>query len=105
MGSSKKQLVLQFLSETFFITIIATIIAIACTPMLLKSFSNYTPPGLQFNLLREPGIIIFLLALIVVVSFLSGVYPALILSGYKPVLVLKGPGIHQFSRNKTCMGA
>ncbi|MEO7535407.1 MAG: ABC transporter permease, partial [Ferruginibacter sp.] len=89
MGSSKKQLVLQFLSETFFITFVATILSVAINPLLLKMFADYIPPGLQFSLITEPSIILFLASLVLFVSFLSGVYPALVLSGYKPVLVLK----------------
>ena len=89
IGSSKKQLVLQFLSETFFVTLIATIVSVALTPLLLKMFTDYIPPGLRFDLLHQPYLILFLLLLTIIVSFLSGLYPALILSGYKPVLVLK----------------
>jgi ABC-type antimicrobial peptide transport system permease subunit len=89
MGSSKKNLVFQFLSETFFITIIATLLSIAITPLLLKIFSDFIPPGLKFELLNQPSLIVFLVLLVITVSFLSGLYPALILSGFKPVLVLK----------------
>jgi putative ABC transport system permease protein len=89
MGSSKKQLIIQFLSETFFITIIATIISVALTPVLLNMFSDFIPQGLSFGLFNKSSLVIFLVLLIIAVSFLSGVYPALILSGYKPVLVLK----------------
>jgi putative ABC transport system permease protein len=95
MGSSRKQLILQFLGETFFITFIATIGSVILTPVLLKMFADFTPPGLHFDLLHQPSIFLFLTLLIVFVSFLSGLYPALILSGYKPVLVLK----NQFSAN------
>lgn len=89
MGSSKKQLVIQFLSETFFITIIATIISVALTPLLLNMFSDVIPQGLTFDILNKPSLILFLCLLTIAVSFLSGLYPALILSGYKPVLILK----------------
>ena len=89
MGSSKKNLVFQFLSETFFITIVATLLSIALTPFLLKVFAGFMPPGLKFELLNQPSLIVFLVLLTVTVSFLSGLYPALILSGFKPVLVLK----------------
>jgi ABC-type antimicrobial peptide transport system permease subunit len=89
MGSSKKQLIIQFLSETLFITIIATIISITLTPLLLHMFADFIPKGLHFDFLNQPSLILFLLLLIITVSFLSGLYPALILSGYKPVLVLK----------------
>ena len=90
MGSSRKQLVIQFLSETFLITIIATIISVLLTPLLLKMFADFIPPGLNFSLLQQPFMILFLLLLTIVVSFLSGLYPALVLSGFNPVLVLKG---------------
>ncbi|MES2328933.1 MAG: FtsX-like permease family protein [Bacteroidota bacterium] len=89
MGSSKKQLIFQFLSETFFITLLATVVSIVLTPVLLKIFSDFIPPELHFNLLEQPLMILFLVALLLVVSFLSGFYPALILSAYKPVNVLK----------------
>jgi len=89
MGSSKKQLILQFLGETFLLTLIATIISVAISPLLLNAFSAFIPEGLQFNLVQQPDIILFLLLLTVAVTILSGFYPALILSGYRPVLVLK----------------
>jgi predicted permease len=89
MGSSRKQLVVQFLSETFFITTIATIISVALMPLLLNMFTDFIPPGLHFDLFQQPKLILFLLLLTIAVSFLSGLYPALILSGYKPVMVLK----------------
>ncbi len=59
------------------------------TPLIFKLFSDYIPEGLQFDLFSQPHFIIFIAALIILVSLLSGFYPAMILSGYKPVLVLK----------------
>ncbi|MDQ6844536.1 MAG: ABC transporter permease [Bacteroidota bacterium] len=89
MGSSKKQLVFQFLGETFFITSIATIISVCLTPLLFDVFKDFIPPGLNVNILQQPSIFLFLFLLTLFVSFISGLYPALILSGYKPALVLK----------------
>lgn len=89
MGGSKKNLVFQFLTETFFITTIATVLSVIITPFLLKIFADFIPEGLHFDLIHQPSILVFLLLLIIIVSFLSGLYPALILSGFKPVLVLK----------------
>jgi len=89
MGSSKMQLVTQFLSETFLLTVIATLLSIVITPLLLKIFADFIPQDLHFNITSQPGILIFLFALVMVVTVLSGFYPAMILSGFKPVLVLK----------------
>jgi ABC-type antimicrobial peptide transport system permease subunit len=89
MGSSRRQLVAQFLSETLFTTCIAAILSMIITPWLLKVFASYIPPGLHFDLFNQPDVLVFMISLILVVSVLSGFYPALILSGYRPVLVLK----------------
>jgi len=89
MGSSKWQLMFQFLSETIFMTSLAAVVSALLTPWLLKVFAAYIPEGLHFDLIKQPDLLVFLVLLIFVVSFLSGFYPAMILSGYKPVLVLK----------------
>jgi ABC-type antimicrobial peptide transport system permease subunit len=89
MGSSKKQLILQFLIETILLTSIATIISLLLTPWLLKIFAAYTPAGLHFDIFNHPDLFIFLISLILIVSLLAGFYPAMILAGYKPALVLK----------------
>ena len=89
MGSSKRQLIFQFLGETFLLTAAACVISFCLAPLLLKLFADFIPPGLQFQPFDQPYIFLFLLVLAIVVSFLSGLYPAFILSGYKPVQVLK----------------
>ena len=89
MGSSKKQLMGQVLSETFFITVLATLLSVVLTPVLLNMFRDFIPAGLQLDLLHQPYMWLFLLLLIMVVSFLAGIYPAFILAGFNPVLVLK----------------
>jgi putative ABC transport system permease protein len=89
MGSSGGQLIFQFLSEAFLLTLVSGLLSLALTPWLLKVFSDFTPSGLSFDLPHRPDILFFLAGLIVTVSFLSGFYPALILSRLKPVLVLK----------------
>jgi len=96
LGSSMKQLVFQFLSETFFITVIATVIAITLTPLLLKLFSDLLPVGLTFDLFRQPSIMLFIFILTVAVSLIAGFYPAFVLSRFLPVTVLKD----QASKNK-----
>ncbi len=89
MGGSRKQLILQFLGETFLLTVAACTIAYLLAPFVLKLFSDFIPPGLKFQPLQQPDIFLFLLVLALAVSLLAGLYPAFILSGYKPVNVLK----------------
>ncbi|MEO6316095.1 MAG: ABC transporter permease [Chitinophagaceae bacterium] len=89
LGSSKLQLVVQFLGETFFITIIATLLSVALAPLLLRMFRDFTPAGMSLSLSGQPYLFLFLFLLAITISFLSGIYPALVLSGYQPVRVLK----------------
>lgn len=89
MGSHRIQLALQFLNETFLLTLIATLLSIVLAPLLLKAFSGFIPKEVQFDLGQQPGIVIFLIILVSVVSLLSGAYPAFILSSFKPITVLK----------------
>jgi ABC-type antimicrobial peptide transport system permease subunit/AraC-like DNA-binding protein len=98
LGSSRLQLVVQFLSETFLITFFAVCISVLLAPIILKMFAGVISPDIHANMLR-PDIVLFLLILTIVVSVLSGFYPAIVLSGYKPVLVLKNQA--QSDSNKT----
>jgi len=89
MGGHRLQLTLQFLAETLVLTLLATILSIALAPFLLKMFADFIPADFHFDLLREPGVVVFLVVLVLAVAFLSGIYPALVLSGFRPVVVLK----------------
>ena len=89
LGSTVKQLIFQFLTETFLLTFISLIISILITPLLLKVFADFIPAGLHFDFLHQPYLIIFAIILTLVVSLLAGLYPAFVLSGFNPVLVLK----------------
>ena len=93
MGSSRRQLIGQFLTETFAITAISVLISVAVAPFILKLFSNFVPAAVDANVFHQPSVIGFLLILTVVVSLASGFYPALVLSGYKPVSVLKSQSL------------
>jgi len=88
LGSSKKQLIIQFLSETFLITLASVVIAVVFAFIALPVLNNL----LQISLKILPGfrLIAFLLSIIIIVTFLSGFYPAIVLSGFNPITVLKG---------------
>jgi predicted permease len=89
IGSSRLQLIRQFLSETFALTLLATLLSILLTPLLMRLFKDFLPEGLVIDGPAWGGILIFGCLLTIVVSLLAGLYPALVLSSYRPVLVLK----------------
>jgi predicted permease len=89
LGSGKPQLLFQFLSETFLLTLLATLLSIAIMPWLLKIFSDFIPPEINFSSINQPHVWLFLAALVVAMSLLSGFYPSLVLTKFKPAAVLK----------------
>jgi len=101
LGSSRMQLVIQFLSETFLLTLFAVIISALLAPVILKMFADFISADIHANILQQPDVMIFLLALTIVVSTLSGFYPAILLSGYKPVSVLKNQAQSDSGKTRT----
>jgi predicted permease len=87
LGSRKKQLVWQFLSETFIITFFSVIIAIIIAYLTLPLLNQLLKTGitLQFN----AAMILFMAGSLMMVTLLSGLYPAVILAGFNPIIALK----------------
>ena len=88
LGSSRGQLMFQFLGETFLVTLSATVLSIVLTPLILHLFSTFIPKDIQFS----PGsffVIVFLISLLVSVTLLAGFYPAWMLSSSNALEVLK----------------
>jgi putative ABC transport system permease protein len=103
MGSTRKQLIVQFLSETFLVTLLAVIIAVLAAPFILKLFADFTPKDITVNYMHHGNIVVFMVVLVLVVSVLSGFYPALVLSGYKPVDVFKNQANAGTSKTRTAV--
>ncbi len=89
VGAEKKQLVIQFLSEALFLSIISTVIGLLLANLLLPYFNQLSARELTFSVHQYPQMIWLLAALMILVGLLTGTYPALILAGFKPIEVLK----------------
>ena len=89
MGSSPQQLVWQFLTETFVLTLTAMSLAVALVPLFLDILRDYVPPDVSFSTLWSHHVGIFLPALTILVSLLAGGYPAFVLTRFQPVSVLR----------------
>ncbi|GAA4450030.1 ABC transporter permease [Nibrella saemangeumensis] len=89
LGGSRISLLAQFISETFILTILAVGIALLLTKPVLSAYQAFIPKGLVFMVFNPP-ILLFLLAIILITTLLSGFYPAWILSARQPAHALKG---------------
>ena len=89
LGGVRSQLMMQFLSETFLITLLAAGVALLLADWFVDSLNRYMSVVIHTELAIGPTIIYFLLALCVAVTLLAGYYPARVLSGFRPVDALK----------------
>ncbi len=89
LGSTRGSLVLQFLSETFILVLMAAGVSLLFAPGIIAVFKSFIPDGVAGLLFSRPAAI-FMLLLIVCTTLLAGVYPALVSSAYLPALSLKG---------------
>lgn len=103
MGSSRGQLIGQFLSETFLVTLFAVIISIVLAPFILKIFSDFISKSIRFDPLGHPVLMVFILGLTVLVSFIAGFYPSMVLSNFQPVQVLKNQAFSGSSKTRSTM--
>jgi putative ABC transport system permease protein len=90
IGGTRAQLIGQFLTETFLLTLTATLVSGLLAYYLLKLFSNFIPPEVNFSMMLTGEMAAFLVLLIMVITLASGLYPALMLSSYQPVQIMKG---------------
>jgi len=100
MGSGKGQLIIQFLSETFAFALLATLVSLALAPVLLNVFKDFIPEGISIKSINQPHVWLFLAGLVVVVSLISGTYPAWILTTFRPVMVLKNQAYSGTSQSR-----
>lgn len=90
MGSLKVQLILQFLSESVLINLMAAVVGFVLFQAGLPLFRDLTGQPLSLTLSAEPAFWYLFTALFLVGSLLSGLYPAFVLSSFQPSAVLKG---------------
>lgn len=95
LGSRKAQLVGQFLCESFIITLLASGVAVLLASRILPLLNDLLQSNVVFHL--ERSVILFLLAVLVFVTLLSGLYPALILAGFNPITALKSKSANKSS--------
>ena len=89
IGSQRKDLIIQFLSEAFLLTAIAFIFSLVFVQLALPSFNELT--GSRINIPYFNGYFwALMIASIVCTSLLAGSRPAFYLSAFNPVKVLKG---------------
>jgi putative ABC transport system permease protein len=90
LGTEKKNLISQFLTESTLMAIVSLLFAILIAWLALPLFNDISSKTMSFPSLFKPTILPVLIALPFVVGLLAGSYPAFFLSAFRPIEVLKG---------------
>ncbi|MDO1447921.1 ABC transporter permease [Rhodocytophaga aerolata] len=93
VGATRKQLIIQYISETVLLAFISMSISVILTFLIVPWLNRFTEKQITFDLFTNPLLLPLLLILTIGVGVLAGFYPALVLSGFQPVKVLKGAGM------------
>jgi len=97
MGGVRNQLIAQFLTEAFLLSLTGTLLAVIGAYLLLPSFNDLI--GKQLHLVLSTEMILGLLGFALLVGILAGLYPAFVLSSLNLVVVMKGSFVRGSSGN------
>jgi putative ABC transport system permease protein len=89
LGSSPQAIFAQFISETAYIVVFAMLLAFALTYIMAPVLNSWLQTQLSFNVFADYRLLIFVVAILVIITLAAGAYPAMILSRFKPVNALK----------------
>jgi len=88
-GAVRGQLILQFLSESVFISFLSLLLALMVVRLFLPVFNELANRKLAVDI-SDAKLWLSLFGIALLTGIISGSYPALFLSGFNPVKVLKG---------------
>jgi ABC-type antimicrobial peptide transport system permease subunit len=95
-GGQRRQLISQFMLETYLICFLALLAGIALASVLVPAYSNlWSYMSITLSYTRYLIFWAFLVILLLVTGFAAGVYPALHVSSFSPVNIIKGTTVFQ----------
>ncbi len=90
LGSHRKQLIFQFVTESMVITLLSVMLSIVLAFFLLPFFNDIAGKQIEREFYTNPWVMLMLLGILLVVGLLAGSYPAFYLSKFQSAQVLKG---------------
>ncbi|HYV54719.1 MAG TPA: ABC transporter permease, partial [Chitinophagaceae bacterium] len=90
MGSVKKQLIVQFLSESVLFTFFSMLLSYVLIFLLLPYFNQLANKNISFDFFLNYKLILAVLLVSFIAGILAGIYPAFFLSSFNTIRVLKG---------------
>ncbi|SHH16210.1 putative ABC transport system permease protein [Chryseolinea serpens] len=89
IGARRGQLIVQLLGESFLLTCIAFILAMAIVAVALPYFNTLTGKTMSAWVLMRPEVITTVVVIFLLIGVLAGAYPALLMSSFSPIKTMK----------------
>jgi putative ABC transport system permease protein len=89
-GSSRRLLIIQFLTESSLLTVFSLILSILLIIILLPKLNMLAGKSFTLQVLGKPVSILSMVGIMILVGILGGTYPAIYLSRFSPADVMKG---------------
>lgn len=90
LGSLRRQLIFQFLAESYLLVLCSTVFAFALYPVLAPLFESITGKTMPALVELPLSFLGWAVLFVVVTGLLAGIYPAFVLSSAPAVIALKG---------------
>jgi putative ABC transport system permease protein len=90
LGAHRSGLMYQFFGESVILSFCSFFLAVGFVELLMPLFRTLIGSDIRFDYLNLPWLIPALIGFVLLVAFLSGCYPALILSAFHPTAVIAG---------------
>ena len=103
VGGNRKQIMMQFFSESIILSTFALFVAIVLVELFLPVFNSILQKNIAFDLSNK-FILFGIPAITILTGIISGIYPAIILSSHKPTTVLKSGGFLGGSKSTSRKG-
>src|SRR5688572_23450961 len=90
LGAARSNLVRQFMMESFLLNLPALLLSIGIFRLLLPVFEKFVGRDNYTDFILTSFYWQLFLALFIIGTFLSGIYPSFVLASFRPITVLKG---------------
>ncbi|MEM9674804.1 MAG: FtsX-like permease family protein, partial [Bacteroidota bacterium] len=97
LGSTKSQLVRQFLTESYLLIGISVVLGIGLALILIPTFQQFTGKTVSLSSIMTPISLIWAIIFFILLGLIAGGYPAFVLSRFNSVKALKGVTFGQSS--------
>lgn len=90
LGAARSTVRNQFLAETYLMALVSVIIALILVEIFIPYVNLFMGNLIELSIYQSPNILFFIIALFLLIGFVSGFYPSVFISGFNPLETLEG---------------